>query len=79
MDARPGKATKNICNLGASGAGVQLEISRRQRGRLGKNENASLLRKFAKAVRRAIEAPRPNERLRQSAGDHEPLRLKRTR
>jgi hypothetical protein len=70
----PGKATKNICNLGASGAGVQLEISRRLRDRLGKNENASLLRKFAKSgSARDRGSSASNERLRSSASVHEPV------
>jgi len=51
----PGKQTLNICNRGSSGVGVQLEINRRLRNRLGCRENALLLRKFARAVRRAIK------------------------
>lgn len=56
----PGTAQRNICNRGSSGAGVQLEISRRLRNRLGDSRNASLLRMFARAVRRAIEGKPPN-------------------
>ena len=57
LDRRtPGKATTNICNLGSSGAGVQLEISRRLRNRLGKDKNGKLLRKFARSVRCAVES-----------------------
>lgn len=63
----PGKAISNICNRGSSGAGVQLEISRRLRNRLGSPQNAPLLRKFAKAVRGAIEGTRPNKRLQPAA------------
>ena len=63
----PGKAISNICNRGSSAAGVQLEISRRLRNRLGSLEHASLLRKFARAVRAAIEGTRPNEHLQPTA------------
>lgn len=50
----PGRAQGNICNGGASGAGVQLEINRRLRNRLGSQQGAALRRRFSRAVRRAL-------------------------
>jgi len=63
----PARAAGNLCNRGSSGAGVQLEISRRLRNRLGSPGKAALLRKFAKAVQAAIEGIRTNEHLQPSA------------
>lgn len=51
-----GWAHGNICNLGFSGAGVQLEISRRLRNRLGGAlADKAKRRRFAGAVRRAFQ------------------------
>jgi len=60
----PGKAQGNICNGGTAGVGVQLELSRRLRNRLGKHGGEALLRTFALAVQGAIANQRPpNSRL----------------
>lgn len=54
----PGTASSNICNRGSSGRGVQLEISRRLRNRLGSDHSSTLLDGFATAIQRAITAAR---------------------
>jgi len=56
IDTRtPGRAQGNICNGGRSGAGVQLEITRRLRnGLCPPGAGKARLRTFAKAVRRAL-------------------------
>ena len=50
----PGTARSNICNRGSSGRGVQLEVSRRLRNRLGNDHNSTLLDSFTTAIQRAI-------------------------
>jgi phage replication-related protein YjqB (UPF0714/DUF867 family) len=58
----PGRAQSNICNAGTSASGVQLEITRRLRNRLGsKTGGQALRRKFAKAVRRALKNRRTGD------------------
>lgn len=51
-DALAGAHRDNICNRGATGAGVQLELPRTLRDRLRNDE--ILLRDFASAVRSAL-------------------------
>jgi phage replication-related protein YjqB (UPF0714/DUF867 family) len=52
----PGRAQGNICNSGSSRCGVQLEITRRLRNRLGIQDGGKARRRaFAKAIRRALE------------------------
>ena len=56
IDTRtPGRAPGNICNGGSSGCGVQLEITRRMRNRLVSAAERDACRRFAKAVRSALE------------------------
>jgi phage replication-related protein YjqB (UPF0714/DUF867 family) len=50
---RAGRDPSNICNRGASGRGVQLEVTRGMRDQLV--ANAAELRRFADAVRAGIE------------------------
>jgi phage replication-related protein YjqB (UPF0714/DUF867 family) len=58
----PGTHRSNICNLGRSGAGVQLELSRGLRSsffaslenRSGRQKSTPRLEQFAAAIRRAL-------------------------
>lgn len=50
-----GEAPGNICNKGTSGTGVQLEIARRLRDKLGSAGGRPKLRAFAKAINSAIQ------------------------
>ena len=52
-----GRNPRNICNRGASGAGVQLEVSEGLRRRLSRE--ASLLARFVGAVRGALRGDLP--------------------
>ncbi len=52
----PGRAPSNICNAGASRAGVQLEITRRLRNKLGRLiGRGAPIHKFTKAVQWALK------------------------
>jgi len=52
-----GTNSKNICNRGRRGRGVQLEITYALRSRLTATEGAQALLTFAAAVRMAIDTP----------------------
>lgn len=51
----PGRERANICNGGMSGCGVQLEVTRRLRTSLANRGNFNDRRRFAAAVRRALQ------------------------
>jgi phage replication-related protein YjqB (UPF0714/DUF867 family) len=61
----PGTEQANICNAGASGAGVQLELTRRLRNRFAEDGGEASRRRFALAVRKAI---RPSRTMPRSQG-----------
>lgn len=53
----PGRAQDNLCNLGSSAGGVQLEITRRLRNRLCVGDAPDgRLQAFARSIRRALKS-----------------------